>query len=156
MILARFMMKYLVNGLAFFLLCSLISLSAKAQNFWVGTYEFEEDGGKTAGGTPIQVVHQIEVIKTDDGLIAIIQSAGYQTSVELVCKAREESNKLLIYFDYYGEDNIFEMYERGNLLLTLERKKDEILTFWGKFKPLVTKNEKSGKVYFRKVIATQK
>lgn len=153
---AKIMMKYLLNGLAFVLLFSLFSLPCNAQNSWVGIYEFEEDGGKTAGGTAISVLHRIEIVESDDGLVAMIQSEGFQTSVDLVGKAKTEGNKLLIYFDYYGENNVFENYEPGDLLLTLERRKDEILTFWGKFQPVVPKNEKSGKIYFKKVASTQK
>ena len=45
-----------------------------------------------------------------------------------------------------------ENYKEGDLLLTLERKSEkEILTFWGKYQPSVPQNEKSGKVYFRKM-----
>jgi hypothetical protein len=129
--------------------------SAIAQSTWVGSYEFDEDGGKTAGGSQIFIVHQLDILESDDGLIAMIESNGYQTSVDLVGTTKLEGNKLLIYFQSYGENNMFEPYKPGDLLFTLERKvnkeKTEILTTWDKFQPAVPKNEKSGKVYFRKV-----
>jgi len=132
----------------------LFSLAANAQKEWLGSYVFDEDGGKTAGGTAIFISHQIDVVEADDGLIATVQSNGYQTSKDLICTTRAEPGKLLVYFDSYGENNIFEPYEKGDLLFTLERKtvrgKTEILTFWGKFLPSVPKNEKTGKVYFQK------
>lgn len=131
-----------------------LSFAAHAQKEWLGSYVFDEDGGRTAGGTAIFVSHQIDVAQSDDGLIATIQSNGYQTSKDLLCTAKLEGNKLLIYFQSYGENNVLEPYEPDDLLLTLERKnvkgKEEILTFWGKFLPIVPKNEKTGKVYFRK------
>lgn len=148
------MMKKLSNSLLCLIFALCFSFAANAQSSWVGSYEFDEDGGKTAGGTAIFVSHRIDITESDDGLIAMIQSNGYQTSKDLVGKAKVEGNKLLIYFEYYGENNIFETYEKGDLLLTLERKKDEILTIWGKFQPIVKKNEKSGKVYFKKLIKT--
>lgn len=130
--------------------------AANAQKEWLGSYSFDEDGGKNAGGTAIFVAHQIEVIESDDGLLAMIQSNGYQTSKDLICTTRIEGTRLLVYFDSYGENNVFEPYEKGDLLLTLERKtvrnKTEILTYWGKFTPIVPKNEKTGKVYFQKSI----
>ena len=133
----------------------LFSLAANAQKEWLGSYSFDEDGGKNAGGAAIFIVHQIDVRESDDGLIAMIQSNGYQTSKDLICTTKIEGGKLLIYFDSYGENNMFEPYEKGDLLLTLERKtvkgKTEILTFWGKFQPSVPKNEKTGKVYFTKI-----
>ena len=135
-------------------MCLLLLLAsvAAAQSEWAGHYSFDEDGGRNAGGTPIFVAHEINVVETDDGLIATVQSNGYQTSKELNCKAKVNGSKLEIYFDSYGENNIFESYKPGDLLLTLENRtskgKAELLTFWGKFTPVVPKYEKTGKVYF--------
>jgi hypothetical protein len=120
-----------------------------AQSAWAGSYEFYENGGKTAGGTAILISHDLSVIDGGDGLTATIQSNGYQTSSDLVCTAKVEGPKLLIYFQNYGEHNMFEPYQPGDLLLTLERKGKSLLTHWGKFTPSVPKNEKSGKVYFQ-------
>ena len=132
----------------------LSAFSAAAQEEWVGTYTFDEDGGKNAGGTVIFIAHELTVMETDDGLIATLQSNGYQTSKELNCNAKSTDSKLEIYFDSYGENNIFESYSKGDLLLSLQRRvakgKPELLTFWGKFTPIVPKNEKTGKVYFVK------
>lgn len=119
---------------------------------WTGTYTFDEDGGKNVGGTTIFVSHELTVLETDDGLIATVKSNGYQTSIDLNCKAIVQGSKLLLYFESYGEDNIFENYKPGDLLFTLEKRmlkgKASLLTFWGKFLPIVPKNEKTGRVYF--------
>ena len=140
--------------LAIVCLMLLAAVSAAAQDVWVGQYSFDEDGGRNAGGTPIFIAHELNVVKTDDGLIATLQSNGYQTSKDLNCKAKINGNKLEIYFDSYGENNVFEPYKPGDLLLTLEHRtgkgKVDMLTFWGKFTPIVPKNEKTGKVYFVK------
>ncbi len=136
-----------------FLIITFIGCFAviKAQTAWTGAYQFDEDGGKTTGGTVINIYHQLEIRESADGLMATLKSNGFQTSVDLICTAKAENNKLLIYFAGYGEDNVFEKYAENDLLLTLERKDDKILTFWGKFQPSIEKNEKSGKVYFRKL-----
>jgi hypothetical protein len=133
------------------LLLTIFVPAVLAQERWTGHYEFEESGGKTAGGTAIVVTHEIEIMKTDDGLVAQITSMGYQTSASLVGKATMTGQKLAIYFESYGEDNIFEPYKEGDLLLTLERKDDKLLTHWGAFKPAIEKYSKSGKVYFQKI-----
>ena len=132
----------------------LFAVSAVAQKEWVGSYTFDEDGGRNAGGTAIFISHELMIMETDDGLIAHLESNGYQTSKELNCTAKVSGGRLEIYFDSYGENNIFETYEKGDLLLTLERRavkgKQELMTFWGKFTPIVPKNEKTGKSYFVK------
>jgi hypothetical protein len=130
------------------------SVSIFGQNEWIGRYEFSEDGGKNAGGTAIFVQHELEVVEGDDGLIAFLKSNGYQTSKDLICTAKVTVGKLNIYFESYGEDNVFESYEAGDLLLTLERRTEKgktvLITHWGKFTPIIPKNEKSGKTYFTK------
>jgi hypothetical protein len=144
--------------------CSVLTLllclsAANAQSSWTGFYEFEEDGGRAADDTAIFIVHQLEIRETGNRLAAFLSSSGYRTSRDLICTARATGDKLFIYFENYGENNVLEPYQTGDLLLTLERKtekdKTEILTFWGKFLPVVPKNEKSGKVYLKKTENTK-
>lgn len=145
-------MRRAVVSLALTFMLAPVSL---AQSDWVGTYTFDEDGGKNAGGTVIFIAHELVVMETDDGLRATLQSNGYQTSKDLICTAKVKGSKLEIYFESYGENNIFETYSPGDLLLTLEKKtlkgKTELLTWWGKFTPVVPEKPKSGKVFFLKV-----
>ena len=137
-------------------LCVLLFVAAltSAQNGWAGSYLFEEDGGRNAGGTAIFITHELNVMETDDGLRATIQSNGYQTSKDLNCTAKVVGNKLEIYFESYGESNMFETYSQGDLLLTLEKRtvkgKSQLLTFWGKFVPVIPEKPQSGKVFFVK------
>jgi hypothetical protein len=139
---------FIVLGLLIF------SMHANAQNDWKGSYSFDENGGKNAGGSVIFISHEINIFDGGDGLAATLQSNGYQTSSDLVCSVKTVGSKLMIYFQSYGENNMFEPYNPGDLLLTLERKTEKgkpvILTYWGKFTPAIPKNEKTGKVYFEK------
>jgi len=148
-------MRYVFRALLFSFLVLSASLVGRAQNDWKGSYFFAENGGRNAGGTAILITHELNVFDSGDGgLAASIESNGYQTSRDLICTAKVEGAKLMIYFQNYGENNMFEPYEQGDLLLTLERKgekgKTSILTYWGKFTPVIEKNEKQGKVYFEK------
>ena len=144
-------MKRAVVSLVFAFVLASVSF---AQSDWLGTYTFDEDGGKNAGGTVIFIGHELVVMETDDGLRATLKSNGYQTSKDLICTAKVKGTKLEIYFESYGEDNVFESYLPGDLLLTLEKKaakgKTELLTWWGKFTPIVPEKPKTGKVFFVK------
>jgi hypothetical protein len=135
-------------------LCLLFAAAAFSQKSWLGVYEFSEDGGKNAGGTPIFVTHRLEIMTSEDGLIATLESNGYQTSKDLLLRVIVKGEKALLYFEGYGENNMFESYTKGQLMLTLESKREGgkplVLTHWAQFKPIVPKNEKSGKVYFAK------
>jgi hypothetical protein len=138
----------------------IFSMQVTAQSDWKGSYGFDENGGKNAGGTVIFISHELNVFDDGDGLAATLASNGYQTSANLICSTKIVGSKLMIYFQSYGEDNMFEPYKPGDLLLTLERKagkgKPVILTYWGKFTPSVPKNEKTGKVYFEKIEDSKK
>lgn len=133
-----------------------IAIAASAQTDWKGSYTFEEDGGKNAGGTAVFISHELNVFDDGEvGLAASLESNGYQTSSNLICIAKAVGTRLEIYFREYGEDNMFEPYKAGDLLLTLEKKtekgKEIILTHWSKFTASIPKNERSGKVYFKRV-----
>lgn len=153
-------MNYTYSLLRIAVLSLCFTIVVGAQTNWKGSYQFGENGGKTHGGTAIIISHELNVLDGGDGLTATLDSNGYQTSAELVCKAKIEGSKLLIFFQSYGETNMFEPYKEGDLLLTLERRtlkgKTVILTHWGKFTPSIPKNERSGKVYFRKAAASRR
>lgn len=143
------------------LCCATVLLIAvvavNAQSDWEGIYTFDEDGGKNAGGVAILITHELRVFDDGErGLAANINSQGYQTSADLVCTAKIVGTKLMIYFQSYGEDNMFEPYKPGDLLLTLERTtskgKTVVLTHWGKYTAAIPRNQKSGKVYFEKAL----
>ena len=145
-------MKKLFNSIIFLVLAGA---AVYAQPAWTGNYVFSENGGRTAGGTAIFITHEMDIAEDGGSLTVTIQSNGYQTSRDLVGTAKVEGDRLNIYFESYGENNTFEPYEQGDLLFSLEKKtvkgKTELLTFWGKFTPIVPKNEKTGKVYFKKI-----
>lgn len=149
-------MKRAVLSLVFAFVCTSVAF---AQAEWAGTYSFDEDGGKNAGGAVIFIVHELVLMETDDGLRGTLKSNGYQTSKDLKITAKVKGNKLEIYFDSYGEDNVFETYTTGELLLTLEKRtakgKTELLTWWGKFTPIIPEKPKAGKVFFVKSTNTE-
>ena len=132
-----------------------IATAVSAQPDWKGDYEFDENGGKNASGIAVVISHELSVFDDGEGGVAArLESNGFQTSSNLVCSAKVVGPKLMIYFQSYGEDDMFEPYKAGDLLLTLERKTDKgksvVLTHWGKFTASIPRNEKSGKVYFTK------
>jgi hypothetical protein len=120
---------------------------------WVGTYTFQEGGGRTAGDTGMFVEHTIKVYRRGEELVADLDAAGFQVSVSLRCAAKAEGDRLNLYFESYREDNVTEPYRRGQLLLSLERStyrgKTRILTYWAAYRPAF-QTARSGRVYFRK------
>jgi hypothetical protein len=122
-------------------------------DFWVGDYTFTEDGGKTAGGSAIFVIHSLAIRKEAGTLLAEITSQGYQTSRSLAGVVKVAGNEARVYFKSYGEGNMYEPYREGDLLLTLrrvaQRGRTRILTYWNAFEPAV-KPLGNGRVYFKR------
>jgi hypothetical protein len=134
--------------------------AADAPDAWVGEYTFEEDGGRTAGGSVIYVVHQLTVSREGRALKARLESNGYQTSAAFECDARVEGRRLKIFFARHADEDVFLRgdYRRGDLLLTLARtgagRRARLLTYFGKFRPQF-RRPRPGRVYFRRVDSRQ-
>jgi Family of unknown function (DUF5991) len=127
---------------------------------WVGEYVFEEDGGRTAGGSAIYVVHQLNVTREGDALKARLESNGYQTYAAFECEARVAAGRLKLFFVRHADENVFLRgdYRAGDLLLTLARaaatRRPRLLTYWGKFRPQF-RRPRQGRVFFRRVDSRQ-
>jgi hypothetical protein len=127
--------------------------TANAQANFVGTYQFSEDGGRTAGGTAIIVGHDLTINADGTGRLTAV---GYQTSKEMFIKTKLVGTKLQVIFDKYDPDgaNTFESYKGDEILLTIEyktvKKKKVLWTTFGKYEPVVGTAKKGGGVYFKK------
>ena len=141
------------SGMESFAYASSTKQIERDESFWVGDYSFVEDGGKTAGGTRIIVIHSLTIHKEAGMLIAEIASQGYQTSRQVVGEVRVTGNVARIYFKSYGEGNMYESHREGDLLLTLkrvaQRGRTRILTYWNTFEPSM-KPLVNGRVYFKR------
>lgn len=128
-------------------------ISANAQKNYVGSYEFSEDGGKTAGGTVVYVGHDLQ-IKSDG--TATLTANGFQTAKDYICKTKIVGSKLQIIFQKNNPEReaTSEPYKGGEILLTLEWKtvkgKKVLWTTFGKYRPSVNEAKKGGGIYFKK------
>lgn len=122
-------------------------------DLWVGEYTFGEDGGRTAGGTPIYIVHQITVTRDGGGVKARLESNGYQTYAAIECEPRSSTSRMRLTFLRHADENVLQRgdYREGDHLLTLVRTRGgRLLTYFGKFRPQF-RRARQGRVYFRQV-----
>jgi hypothetical protein len=113
---------------------------------WEGKYIFGEFGGKNTG---ILISYSINVYKKNGVLIADIDADGFQTEMRISCTTTPLGNRIDLYFDKYREDNLYEIYKPGEMLLSFEKKGSKILTYWAAIKPQLIPF-KNGRVYFAK------
>jgi hypothetical protein len=113
---------------------------------WEGVYRFAETGGKNTG---LVIDYSIKVYRKDGVLVADIDADGHQTLTRISCDTRVEGHRLTLSFKNYREENLFELYKPGEVLLSLERKNRKLLTYWGAMHPQLSAL-KSGRVYFER------
>ena len=130
--------------------------AADETDVWLGEYVFEEDGGKTAGGSAIYVVHTLTIMREGREMKARLESNGYQTYVALECEAQASTGRMRLTFVRHADEHVFLRgdYRPGDHLLTLVRDRTRLLTYWGKFRPQF-RRPRQGRVYFREVASRQ-
>jgi hypothetical protein len=142
-----------------FIALTLATGFASAQS-WSGHYGYTGNYGKTAGGTPIVLIYDLN-INASDKPSCTLKASGFQTDESIVCTIEEDANaqKISILFKSYdggAELNIYgtAMYKPGEALLELSRKnvkkKSRVITTWKSFHNAEDKAPKPG-VYFVKM-----
>lgn len=95
---------------------------------WVGTYEYGESA------PPDEVwIYILEIYK--DGK-ANLNIDGFQTMTRILATAKENNGKLDIIFSGYAPDNIYGNFQKGDLLLSLQKTSSEnYKIIWNKMTP---------------------
>ena len=110
---------------------------------WIGYYTFSESWKPNNS-----MVYQLIIYKEKDMYYAKVVIDGVQTMTRLRAKLNIEGMSASLVFDKYLPQNKYKSYKAGDILFTLERQGDDILTTWGKLEPADKKNKPNGKVYF--------
>jgi hypothetical protein len=116
---------------------------------WVGDYTFFELVPQDENRW-----YSLSIRQEQDEYIAIISIDGFQTMTRLQARVEGDEVEARLLFDSYRPDNLFEPYQSGDQLLRFKKQGSQMLTYWGKFKPMIPSYD-SGKVWFERVVATQ-
>ena len=92
--------------------------------------------------------YEVSIYNEDSNYNAQINIDGFQTITRLQAKVIGDENSIKLVFEKYLPDNIFEPFNKGDLLLRFDKKKSKLTTFWGGLQPMLERNNESGKVYF--------
>ena len=113
---------------------------------WIGLYSFGE-------GIPNRRIwgYNMWIYEKDNAYYAEISIDGHMTVKRLLATVRGDVNNVEIVFEGYFSRSDNAYYSVGDTLFNLERKENEILTYWDKLQPNIDDNRESGKVYFEKV-----
>ena len=117
--------------------------TAQAQSAagWKGAYQYEFDGGRTAGGAPIVITYDLIVTPGAARGGCAVSASGFQTDERIVCHASGDAKALSVSFHGYDDGRTVNkygvaIYKLGQTLFTLERGEDgKLLTRWDGFRP---------------------
>lgn len=134
-------MKYL-SFVKFLIIAIIFLLTSQAcvsqESFkWEGEYLYQDQLGKTVGGSPIVVDMNLS-IKVDGSCLLV--NNGYQVSEKIVCKVVSNSTGKQITFVSYESGKIeneygIQQYQVGEVLFGLEQSQGSVLTTWQSLKP---------------------
>ena len=118
---------------------------------WLGGYSFSEAWPHISGEMNYFLYYGVTVYKENDGLYyADIEVDGTQSIRRFKAVIQGDKKKVDLIFDSYRPDNIYELYEKGEILFSFEKEEKDILTYWGSFEAELLNNRESGKIYFVK------
>lgn len=91
----------------------------------------------------------------DDDLFAYVKIDGFQTLLRMKAKVSIGDDEIILefyehYVDEEGNTSIWDVCSKGDILLSLKKQNDILITEWGKIQPLLLANEEAGQ-YFNKV-----
>lgn len=116
---------------------------------WTGVYRFEEVWDTEGQDIRNIITYALDVRRQGDSLLADFDADGYMTSIHLHCTAVAWKDRMAVVFKEEGDDNAYHQAGEGDTLLTLVRKGDGLVTFWGAIEPQATEIE-DGTPYFTK------
>ena len=112
---------------------------APAQPNWAGTYRYDWSGGRTAGGSPMEVTYTLRLGNTPAD--CALDVTGYQSDEHILCEAAADATTLWIRFRSYADGKRVNqygtaVYTPGRDLFRLRRKDAHtFLTDWESMTP---------------------
>lgn len=119
------------------------SSASKDLSSWVGKYTFYEYA------PPDQNMwYEISIYTENGNYYATVTIDGFQTNQRYKAEISGDEKAIDLVFSEYLPYNGFELYTKGDRLLSFEKKDSQVITYWGEMKPMLISNEEPGKTYF--------
>lgn len=112
---------------------------------WSGDYSFTEFAPPDQN-----MFYSISIYEEKGSYYADIYIDGFQTMMRLKARASENADRLDLFFDSYLPDNLMEIHDEGDYLLSLEKSGSKLLTHWGGIEPMLSDNSTDSGEYFDK------
>lgn len=91
--------------------------------------------------------YSLSIYKENDYYYSELYIFGFQTNQHILAKVTGNQDFINLRFKDYFPDNVFETYEKGEILLSLKKDDTELITYWGELQPMLI-DTKSGAACF--------
>jgi len=112
---------------------------------WVGNYSFSEYAPPNQN-----MFYSISIFEENNKYLANISVNGFQTMERIQAEVTGDEDSIELIFSKYLPDNMMELYQKGDVLLSFKREDSIIYTYWNKMGPMLLDNKSPGP-YFSKV-----
>lgn len=116
---------------------------------WVGDYSFHEDPVPTATGINKIMEWELSVSQLRDTCWGTLEITGLTTYIKLLTTLSGDSSKVDVVYNKYLDGS--EDYKPGEVLFSLSRDSNKIITTWNKLTPMLAENHEAEGSCFRRL-----
>jgi hypothetical protein len=133
------------NDIFFFLLTTLclfsfLQISIAQQTNWAGKYLYEEEPQKNAGDGPMSMEWGFNITQKANKLQGLLDVNGQTTYFQYLTDIVNTPTGVNIVFVKQTDGPVYPYNQpkRGDVLFTLTKKNNKVVTTWGTLKPILT------------------
>jgi Family of unknown function (DUF5991) len=119
---------------------SFIQKSAAQQPNWAGKYLYEEEPLKNAGGGPMIMEWQFAITSKANKLQGLLDVSGQTTFFQYLTDIVNTPTGINVVFVKQTDGPVYpnSQPKKGDILFTLSKKGNKIITVWGTLSPMLT------------------
>ena len=114
----------------------VVSSACNSSDQWDGVYTYSSTYGKTVGGSVVTSKYRLNVRSS----LCDLNIEGYQINDTIKCTVDNKASSMSVKFKSYGNGDVVNeygvaMYKVDDVLFSLSKKDDLLVTTWGREKP---------------------
>jgi hypothetical protein len=123
----------------------------QAKNNWLGSWEFVESWTSLDTEVHNSVVYALNIKQIGRRIVVDLDIDGYQSLQRIRGEGKIIKNSIQVFYSgvHEGNDNMMDVFKKGDLLFELSLLGDNVLTTWKELKPELDEYQKVG-IYFKK------
>jgi hypothetical protein len=134
------------------LLLFILHACSKSNTFihctnWVGEYSYYEDPVPTATGINKIMQWELSVSQQNDTCWGTLEITGLTTYIKLLTTLSGDSSRVDVVYNKYLDGS--EDFNAGDVLFSLSKDSNKIITTWNRLQPLLADNHEAEGGYFK-------